>query len=247
MRNKRKERFDDFKYLYDTCKETFLKIAASNKSNEYFNDYYSLIIAPGGRWGGTDNRVIEIFYGGKAFDKKRTEKGGIELLKETGVTLIYQQHDNGFVTITYIPASTENFKVGEDWIMEDLMRDTGKLRDEEFIKKHFNNFVAYMEVTSLDGDPSIWQKFLVWKMRFFMFVNRKAQSQQPKFEEWGGKILRYVLTIGLSGFLLAVITYFKDKSTDRNSEKAIQEIRHEQIKTRQMLKKVLNDKSHSKK
>ena len=63
-----------------------------------------------------------------------------------------------------------------------------------------------MEVTSLDGSPSNWQRFLVWRMRFFKPLIIRDTFEKSVFLKSSFEVSKYILTIGLSGFLIYLFT-----------------------------------------
>jgi hypothetical protein len=89
----RKKEFEEFSKNSDKIFEKFKKA----EKNTFFEDYYMLCVAPGGRNGGTDQELFEIFYGARPVGRKIKyknntvlDKGQIVDVIERGVTLLYQ-------------------------------------------------------------------------------------------------------------------------------------------------------------
>lgn len=205
MRNLRTEKFNSFDTFFQNCQNEFKSIAEKNPSHEYFEKHYMLNIVPGSRHGGNDKRIVEVFYGSKPFDFK-TKRNGWEALSEYGASLLYQLHDKGFVTVTLTPARTDNLSPIEDYISYQFIQHPKKLNNPKVLKKHFDNLIAYMEVTSLDGNPSLYQKFLVWKLRYFKRMVVKSVFEKSRFLSNLSEMVKFSLQVGLSGFIIYLFT-----------------------------------------
>ncbi len=72
------------------------------------------------------------------------------------------------------------------------------------LKKHLKMLSAYMNVTALEGDPSILDRFKVWYLRNFKEIRIEKRLYAPKYKKIIFEVVKFTLTIGLSGFL----TYF---------------------------------------
>ena len=222
MRNKRQKKFRDFNKFYNTCEDLFKEFENNDKSSEFFRNNYILNIVPGSRHGGNDKRTVEVFYGSRPFDFINEGNRRWKTITEYGATLLYEQFDKGFVIISFYPAKTENLKQEEDFITYKFLTKPKKLLKKSYLKKHYRRLVAYMESTSIDGQPSLKQKLLVWSMKFFkpMVVNK--QARKSKFRKYYSEILKYTLTVGLSGFLIFLITLYKDNSLKDEIKTSIQ-------------------------
>ncbi len=81
--------------------------------------------------------------------------------------MLYERDDSGFVIVSIYPANTDNRKPIESSITLDIWLDPIKLNDKSFLKKHWNDLMAYMENTSLDGNPTFLQRQRVSYLRTF--------------------------------------------------------------------------------
>ena len=126
MRDTRLKRYDDFKYLFDNRTKIFTKLAKQNSSHEYFDKYYKFNVIPCDEKE-SNTKSITIFYGSKPFDMiKDSPRKSIKLLAEHGATLLFERHDNGFVSILYYPSTSENLRQKEDLIVYKYVRKTKK-------------------------------------------------------------------------------------------------------------------------
>ena len=97
----------------------------SDERSRRFADFYTLCIVPGGRNGGDDKRLTQVFYGNRPFDqvtKLQADNDGsivraTRLLTEHGACLHYQCDDSGRVACLLFPAKTEHMATKEDAIV----------------------------------------------------------------------------------------------------------------------------------
>lgn len=203
MSNTRQEKYKEFENFSQSINKLFDNIASSDPDNENFNRYYTLCICPGGRNGGMDHRIAEIFYGHRPYDREETIEGK-KLLTEWGATLLYQRTDAGSVICTLGPAGTSYYSQPEDAIVLEYVDDPSDLRSK--VNSHWHHFISYMKCTSLDGNPSFTDKLRVYKLRLLhdTIVDHKLQGK--KIISFLEVIGRYVATVWLSGFLLFLLT-----------------------------------------
>lgn len=223
--SERQKRYMSFEQFYEESKSLFELYAKSTKS-ERLNKLYSFHITPGGRFGGVDKKVIEIFYGSWPFssvtrigsDSQRIRK----IERAHGATLEYQRTDDGQVICSLIPASSENYHHPEDFILLDVVKNPAKL-----IKKsrwHWRFFQAYMESTCLDGEPNLLQKTYVAYLRNFKECVVNGALQKRKVTKFFCEIAKYTVTVGLSGFIILVITWFKDTANSNQAAEMNKEV-----------------------
>lgn len=95
-------------------------------------------------------------------------------------------------------------------------------------------FQAYMESTCLDGSPNYLQKILSAYLRNFKECVVNNFLQKRRSTRFLCDITKYALTIGLSGFIILLITWFKESG--RNNQV---------VEQQQAVLKVFNDISNS--
>lgn len=185
MTNPRKRRYDDFQTFFTNAKNIFRGIADADPRNTPIEGRYSLNILPGGSNGRTNNRIVEVFYGSCPFD--RTATG---LLAECGAGLFYERDDKGYVLCTLYPARTENSRQQEDAILLEIVLEPKELL-EQTLKSHWNDFMAYMQVTGLDGDPTFEDRDRVRWLRFSrrMMIDNKIQN--PQWRKYSVDVIKY--------------------------------------------------------
>jgi len=224
--SKRTERIQNFNGFRENSKIFFQKLADNEKRNERLNSLYSLSITPGGRYGGKDNKIIEIFYGNRPIGSiegiDANFKTFTKLETAHGATLSYFLTDDGHVICNLYPAKSENQQPIEESIILDYIKDPSKLENKA--KNHWNMFIAYMEVTSLDGEPNFLHKMRVFYLKNFKETIEGKKVQNIKFNNLLKKLFIYVTTVGLSGFLILLFTLLKDNIDSEKSNPYYEEL-----------------------
>lgn len=171
---KRNKRSKDFETFYNQSKDIFEPFRTRGDREKYYQDLYMLCVCPGSRSGGCVSRIVEFFWGRRIFDKNQSlsndGRRSLHFEAETGVTMLFFKNDDGYVSIQMYPACTEQHRPTEDFIFWKKSVDPSRLLQKSFQKRCWDAFMAYMEVTSLDGDPTLGQKLRVWYYRNFKYV-----------------------------------------------------------------------------
>lgn len=221
----RQNRYIAFEQFYKESKGLFEAYANSTRS-ERLGNLYSFYVRPGGRFGGVDKKIVEIFYGSRPFDSVTKIADGSQTIRKLerahGASLKYQRTDDGQVLCSLIPASSENFRHPEDFILLDIVKNPAELRSKS--KLHWRFFQAYMESTCLDGNPSLLQKLWVVYLRNFKECVVDQTLQKRRSTKFFIEIAKYTLTVGLSGFIILLITWFKDSTNSNQSTERHQEV-----------------------
>ncbi|MFE3872205.1 hypothetical protein ACFX5F_13330 [Flavobacterium sp. ZS1P70] len=219
MARTRQDRRNDFDDFYGTAKETFKAFRDNDPNAEKFERIYMLSVCPGSRAGGDNNRVVEVFWGSRPFETI-TLGNSWKALSEYGATLLFERDDSGFVIISIYPAGTENKKPIESSISLRLWIDPIRLKDKSFLKKQWNDLMAYMECTSLDGNPTLWQRLRISYLRNFKHLVIDNKWTPTKFSVSISRIRDLVVAACFSG---AVLIYFvnittKPKTTETDTQ-----------------------------
>lgn len=223
---KRNNRINDFDHFRNNAQDIFAEFAKNDRSNERLHNLFSLCICPGGRDGGLNEKIVEVFYGNRPIGKTTQVNNNFQTITrlETahGATLAYFRTDNGHVICNLYPAKSENQKPYEEIILLDYIKSPSLLTKRA--KTHWNMFISYMEATCIDGEPSLLQILMVFYLKNFKqcVVNKTVQDKRVTtlFKE----ISKYVLTIGLSGFLILVFNLYKEGIDDRKVRSKYEEL-----------------------
>jgi len=228
MKENRLNRIKIFDKFYDGSKKTFETLRDNDSRAEIFEMEYMLCVCPGSRNGGQEKRIVEVFWGARPYEFETKGKNW-KSLTETGVTLFFYRNDTGHITISLYPAKTENIKPIEDSITIHKWLDPIKLENPEFIKSVWNDFIAYMEYTSLDGTPNFQQRLKVSYLRNFKNTVIDKKWQPTKFSVFSKDVLKFVLTVGLSGFVFFIVSWL------REPDKNIVEVELKEINKKEQL------------
>jgi hypothetical protein len=200
-------------------KAIFQNIAAQDLRHDSLMRFYAFHVLPGGRDGGHDKRTFEVFYGNRPFERVRElvqENGKIPQFRDRhlnahGATLLYERSDDGIVLCTLYPACSENYRRREDAIILDVIRGTHVLTGAPILKRHWRAFMSYMQCTSLDGEPTIGDHLRIWWLLSTCRIIIGDKAEGAKVWTVAGRILTFSATIGLSGFLLAIVQWWFSK------------------------------------
>lgn len=212
---RRDQRNSNFRIFFHHAREDFSKIVKQDLRHANFERVYGFGIVPGGRDGGLDKRVVEVYYGNRPFESitEMTNKSitGVELdfptvrrrlLTEQGAELSYQRTDSGIIICTLWPAKTEGFNRKEDAIILDWIANSNSITGLPKLQYHWRSFMSYMQCTSLDGDPSISDRIRVCWLLFTKRIVVSGRMEERKFLTAFGSILYFSLSVGLGGFLI---------------------------------------------
>lgn len=231
---KRNKRFEDFETFYNQAKDIFEPFRTSGDREKYYQNLYMLCVCQGSRSGGCESRIVEFFWGQRIFDKNQSlsndGRRSLHFEAETGVTMLFFKNDDGYVSIQMHPACTEQRHPIEDFIFWKTSVDPSRLLQKSFQKRCWSAFMAYMEVTSLDGDPTLLQRLKVWYYRNFKYVVEDRKELPLKYVSFLKKVGTWVLTVGCSGLIIFLLQlgFSKNQSTYDN----IQDIRDSIIETK---------------
>ena len=226
MTNPRIDRIKSFDEFRENAKESFGAYAKSDSSNERLDKLFSLCICPGGRDGGLNKKIVEVFYGNRPIDS--VEEVGenwqtiTRLETAHGATLSYFRTDDGHVICNLYPAKSENQRPLEEVILLDYLSDPRLLKDRS--KLHWKMFVAYMESTCIDGAPNILQRLRVFYLRNFKRYVQDKIVKSRKAVDLIKELSKYVLTVGLSGFIILFVTIIKDGLDSKAQDTEVQEL-----------------------
>lgn len=205
----REKRIEAFKTFRENAKETFNSFRDESPSFQKFDDAYILNVCPKGRNGGTNEKLCEVFYGWRIYDQERTLDNGFNVsirnLFETGATLAFSLLDDGYVLVVLHLPYTEGMKPRISKVVMDLHLDPRKLTQRR-LKIYWELFNLGMEMYSLTGDPK-WNQEVYWTCWvFFKQIVKDDYLQERGCYKLVKTLANYVLSVGLSGFLIYLFT-----------------------------------------
>jgi hypothetical protein len=220
----RKDKYEVFNKFFTNSEKWFSEQKNINDNHPNTTQSYGFFVAPGSRNGGLDDRVVEVFFGHRPYRISKTINNQLQWETQTeiarGATLHYQQFDNGDVFVVLHPAYTESHKPTEEVIVLNHLKNPKKLLNKKTIKKHWKCLSSYMAVTSIEVDYTIIDKLRIAWLRFVkQTIPRKDMSglvYETRIGKISKNIVKQILTVGFSGFLLSFIPFFINR--DKNSE-----------------------------
>lgn len=208
----RASRVSDFESFQNSAEVLFKKWQKANPDYLSLEDYYGFTVCPKGRAGGVNHRLIEVFYGNRPYDQEKTVSSNFKInsrfLLESGAELSLYRDDWGYVCIQLFPAKTKYGRQKEDSIILHSHMDPKKLLRTRFQKTLLHRLNSYMAVTCLEGRPTICDRTRVFFMRLNKHMVIDEEVQSIRILRWFGDVLKFVFTVGLSGFLLTIITKY---------------------------------------
>lgn len=217
MARNRQDRINDFTQFYNNSVDLFTALRENDPRTEKLHNMYRFYVCPGSRGGTNNQRVVDVFFGHRPFESLLA--GRIwSALPEQGATLLFSRDDGGYIHISLYPACTEDRKPFENFVTLYPRVDPKKLHRKTFIRRVWRNFIAYMECTSLDGDPTRWQRLRIAYLRKIKHLTVSDRFQPTKASVFGLEVLKWVFTVGLSGLLILFIGRYipsPDAQTDQ--------------------------------
>ena len=205
----REKRIEAFRVFRDNAKTTFNSFKEKSSSFQKFDDAYILCICPKGRKGGIDEKLCEVFYGSGIYDQEHTLDNNFNMsirnLFEIGATLAFSLLDDGYVLVTLHLPYTERMQPLVKEVVIDFHLDPIKLTPRR-LKAYWNKFNLAMVVYSLVGEPK-WYHRAHWTCwLFFQQTIKDNYLQERGCYKLAKTLANYVLSVGLSGFLIYLFT-----------------------------------------
>lgn len=207
-------RRSDFRIFKSLAADWFAEFARTDEQHEFFANIYSFYILRGGRQGGRDHRIFEVFFGRRPFDQaiEYTDFAGNiiphpqrRLLSEEGPSLTYYQTASGTVRCFLRPAKTEGYARREDAILLNNINRTWKLTSKPFLKRHWKYLMSYCEVSSIDGYPTFFDYIRVG----WLLLTRRLEIEGSPTRRVIWKLAEYgcyfLFVVGLNGFVVALV------------------------------------------
>lgn len=224
------QKYRDYERFFRRSKAMFRAYEKVDTHSHDLSRTYGFCPVPGGRNGGQEKRLVQIFFGSRPFDSTTQfvtdDKSGIpsrqlRLLTEAGALLQYYREPSGAVTCLLMPAQVENMGGMEDFIVLDRISNPLKLLDRAVTWRHWQYLISYMHCTCIDGDPNLLDRAKTAWIRFKNLRVVKNEEAGTILGKWFWKSVSFALTIGLSGFLLLLLP--KPPTPDVSKVQVVQE------------------------
>ncbi|WCC46249.1 hypothetical protein [Tenacibaculum finnmarkense] len=222
MNTNRIERIELFKQFRDEIfLDTFNGFHEKDDRAEKFHKAYSLHKFRGDRSNRLNERSVDVFFGNRAYETM-TRGSEWKALAEYGTTLLYKRNDDGFVTVFLYPANPENQSQKEDFILLHKRLNPNELLRKSVLSNHWKTFISYMECTSLDGSPTSIDKLRIGYLKLVKQLVIKNKIQQSRIKSYFFEISKFVLTVGLSGFIIFLVTLSQKDNNGIENQKIIE-------------------------
>lgn len=246
---KRYERYKDFDKFQDIAKDAFENLRDNDPRGLIYEAFNMLCVCPGSRMGMNKRDIVEVFWGSKIYDSEYKDNSGngshFKFNTEKGATLYFLRKDNGLVGIYLFPSVTEKRQYEETGIILKENVNPKCLLRKFYLRRLWWSFMAYTEVTSLDGSPSIWQRIRVAKNRFVKPMIVGNEVKQRVVVNWIGKTIWWITTVGLSGCLITTFYDWKNNGNDeiqnrieRIDRTLIQQTTNDSIEVKEISKRI---------
>lgn len=205
----RTNKYAEFQQFYDKAESLFTEFIKRD-----FGDppSISITIRPGGRKGGQDKRLVEIFFSPITYDTislkdsglaKNSSQEGPHMLRESGPCLVYQRVDTGDIFCILQPATTDESKVNEDMVILQTVRKPRTLN--KLAHSHWKDLLVYRECTSVNGAPSPFEKLRCAYLRHFHRLGKDRKFQPAKAPKWLRQFAAITFSFALGGFITTMI------------------------------------------
>lgn len=219
-RLQRLNRYTLFDNFAEKANETFMRFLNKDERAKSFHDSYLLSIWNDKQHAKNNVTYVNIAFGSRSLIVSHHNQG-YNTISEQGARLCFYRMENGFVSISLFPAQTDNRRPEEESIMLHDYVDPHKLGDNKFLKSCWKSLMAYMEYTAIDGRPSFCQKRKVARMRYnrHLVIDGKYQPTRRSVV-WQNR-WNFLMTVGLSGFLVALLQIGYNVLESRTSTSSI--------------------------
>lgn len=224
----RYNRYDQFNDFARVAKAKFEQLLDTTPKAKRFNDFFMLNVWDDKNHPKNDTTYVNVGFGNRLLNVWHNDTGFTSTTEE-GARLSFSRMETGYVTVMLFPAKTDNRKPYEDFIIIEHRITPAKFADRGLLKSYWNYLIAYMESTSIDGNPSNWQKLKVWWLRHSHNMVIDNVHQPTRRSVFWKKIWQFVLTVGLSGFVFYCLQFAysiikPDDTQQQYNEEVIQHI-----------------------
>lgn len=222
MDNKRIERLKQFEDFQNKTPNFFEEKKNNIDVFKKFADYYSFCVCPKARNGGISKRLYEVFYGRRIYEIEEQIRSDFsrqtKQLTETGCTLSFGLNDHGYVAIILYPGKTDYTSQIETCIFIENYIHPKELSNNKFLERQWKYFNSYMETTSIDGNPNLLDKIRVFYLKNFKNKVIEGKYQDKPIVSASLTSLKFIMNIGLSGFLIYLLTVLPNINSSKNNE-----------------------------
>lgn len=128
--------------------------------------------------------------------------GGVHTTTEHGASLMYRLDPSGQVRCLLFPATLNNPNHVSDKVLLATLAPA-RLLDTTTQQQHLRYLAAYMAHTSLNGLPTLRQRWTIGVLLLTKAYVKNGALQPSRLRAACGRLWKWVLGVGLSGALIA--------------------------------------------
>lgn len=224
----RVSRYKSFARFAENAQKDFHDFLRNDRKGKRLEQSHKFYVCVGGAAGGVDKRAVEVFFGKVQIDRieewspadSDPFRFADKVLIEKGAKLFYQRTDYGTVLCRLYPATTDDTRFREDFIVLDHMSDPARLTSRR-LRGHWGALVSYMECTSVDGSPDWFDHLSAWCLRRTKPLAVNGVIEKRAICTMVERLSMFVITVGLSGFVLAIIGFVNSNNAIELHERTI--------------------------
>ncbi len=202
-RYNRYEQFDEFACV---AEDKYKKLLAETPEAKRFADFHSLVVWNDRQHPKNNVTFVKVGFGNRLLNVWHRHDG-FTTTSEEGATLCFSRLETGHVTVMLYPDKTDNMQPREDFIILEHRISPSEFTGSKTLKRYWKDLMAYMEATSIDGNPNLWQQLRVWWLRHSCHMVVGNEYQPTRRNVFWKSIWKFVVTVGLSGFVFYLLQF----------------------------------------
>ena len=204
-------RYAEFARFSQTIRSAIDRFAGYPRRTRRLRELYSVAVDVGP---GRIPRSVAVFFGWRGFEVIRNDgpppsdgsfRTKFETLSEKGARLDFSRLDSGWVMCILTPARTPNMRRIEDGVVLLFRADPAQLQSSIRLERYWGALVSYMHCTCLEGEPTYADRIRIWWLLSTRHLIVDGVSKRPRCLTTLSSLIYFAATVGLSGFLLALI------------------------------------------
>lgn len=199
-------RYDQFNDFARVAKDKFTELLKKTPKAKRFDDFFTLNVWNDKNHPKNDTTFVNVGFGNRLLNVWHNSTGFTSTTEE-GARISFSRMDTGYVSVFLYPAKTENRKPYEDFIILKHRIAPSEFSEGKVLKHYWKDLIAYMECTSIDGNPTMCQKLRIWWLRHSHNMVIDNVHQSTRRSVFWKKVWQFVLTVGLSGFVIYCLQF----------------------------------------
>lgn len=221
----RLDRYEQFDEFASSAESVFKQFIYKTPKAKRFDDLFCLNVWNDKNHPQNNVTYVNVGFGSRFLTISHNSKG-FTSTTEAGASLCFYRMETGHISISLYPAKTEHRKPMEDAILLINGIEPSKLSKKKRLRSYWNDLIAYMECTSIDGNPSFCQKRRIEWLRYKKHLIVNNVYQPTKMQVFWRKVIEIFITVGLSGFVFYFIQFaynrlYPDNTQTQNKDEIV--------------------------